>query len=147
MSATAPSSVPISLTISPVAPSIAAFNAAASCAGSPLSVRPATAAVSTVTGPMARPGEAARPVRWISVTASDLAKTVMYQRQHGGERRLAVGTFDAEIHRRSLRRLHAHHLHGTFRVRPGSVRREGEFYLCGKALRALRELDRWPRMK
>src|SRR4051812_28346822 len=111
MSATSPSSLPISPAISALAPAIAARSAAASCAGSSLAVRRTTEAVSMVTGPKASPGEAARPVRWISVTASDLAKTVMDQREHGGERRLAVGALDAEIHRRALRRLHAHHLH------------------------------------
>ena len=49
--------------ISALAPSIAARSAAASCAGSSLAVRLATAAVSMVTGPIARPGEAARPMR------------------------------------------------------------------------------------
>ena len=59
-------------------------------------------------------------------------KSVMDQRQHGDERRLAVGTGDAEIQRRTLRRLHTHHLHGTLGVRPGPIRREGEFDLGGK---------------
>ena len=42
---------------------------AATAVGSSLAVRLATAAVSMVTGPIARPGEAARPMRWISATA------------------------------------------------------------------------------
>src|SRR3954452_11612374 len=147
MSATSPRIVLIWLAISALAPSIAARSAAASCAGSSLAVRLATAAVSMVTGPMARPGEAARPVSWISVTLFDLAKAVMHQGQHGGERRLTVRAFDAKMHCRSLRRLHAHHLHGAFRICPGTVRRKRKFDLRGKALRKLRELDRGPRVK
>src|SRR6185312_813023 len=87
------------------------------------------------------------PVRWISVTASALAETVMHQREHGGECRIAVGTGDAEIKHRPLRGLDPHHLHGALGVRPWSVRRERNFNLRGKALGALRELDRWSRMK
>src|SRR4051812_29169604 len=147
MSATSPCIVLICSAISPLAPSIAARSAAASCAGSSLAVRLAIAAVSMVTGPMARPGEAARPVSWISVTVFDLAETVMHQGQHSGERRFAVRAFDAEMHCRSLWRLHAHHLHRAFRICPGTVRRKRKFDLRGKALRKLRELDRRPRVK
>src|ERR1700722_14196768 len=144
MSAASSLTVAISWAISAAAPSIAAFSAAASPAGSPVAVRLATADVSTVTGPMARPGEAARPVRWISATASDLAETVMHQRQHGREGRLTIGTGNAKMQRRALRRFHAHNLHGAFGIRPGSVRHQGEFDLRSTTLRALRELDRWP---
>ena len=45
--------------------------------GIALAVRALHGGRRTVTGPMARPGDAARPVRWISVTASGLAETVM----------------------------------------------------------------------
>src|ERR1700688_3558477 len=147
MSAASSLTVAISWAISAVALSIAAFSAAVSCAGSPIAVRFAAAADSTATGPIARPGEAARPVRWISVTASGLAESVMHKCQHGSERRLAVGTGDAKMQCRALRRLHSHHLHRTLGVRPWSVCQEGEFDLGGEALGGLRELDRWPGMK
>jgi hypothetical protein len=55
----------------------------------------------------------------------------MHQRQNGSERRLAVGTGDAEMQRRALRRLHAHHLHRTLGVGPRSVRRQRKLDLGG----------------
>src|SRR3954468_10656042 len=147
MSAASPCSAFISRAISAAALSIAVFSAVVSCAGSPDALRLSTTPVRTVTGPIARPGDAARPVRWISVTASSLAKTVMDQREDGSECRLAVETSDAEIKHGALRGLHPHYLHGALGVCPWSIGGKRNFDRRRKALRALRKLDRGPRMQ
>src|SRR3954454_13242664 len=147
MSAASPCSAFISRAISAAALSIAVFSAVVSCAGSPDALRLSTTLLRTVTGPIARPGDAARPVRWISVTASSLAKTVMDQREHRGECRLAVKTADAEINHRTLRCLHPHHLDWTLRIRPRPIGRERNLDGRAKALCALRKLYRRPRMQ
>src|SRR5205814_2147331 len=67
--------------------------------------------------------------------------------KHGSKGGLAVGSGDAEMQRRALRRLHTHHFHWTLGVRPRAISGQGKFDLRGKTLCALRELDRWPRMK
>ena len=70
----------------------------------------------------------------------------MHERKHGSKRCLAIGAGDAEMQRRSLWCLHAHHLYRTFRIGPGPVRRKRKFDLRSKTFRALRELDRRSRM-
>src|SRR4051812_9846678 len=147
MSAASPCCALISSARSAAAPLTAAFSAAVSCAGSPVALRLSMTPVRTVTGPIARPGEAARPVSRISVTVSSLAKTVMDQREHGRECRLAVETSDAEIKHGALRCLHPHYLHGALGICPWSIRSKRNFDRRRKALRALRKLDRRPRMQ